>query len=110
MVHQVGDTRDRPRLDGQAGDQQRVGLRRRRHRDRVRVVDVVGEAHAHATIGRATHRVPDDARVLLTECEVVVREVERTLGAVDEFGDVTRDLARLLPAVRQSSDLDALAH
>ena len=42
--------------------------------------------------------------------EVVVREVERMLGAVDEVGDEPRDLARLLPAVRQSSDLDALAH
>ena len=64
-------------LDGQAGDQQHVRLGRRRHRDRVRVVDVVGEAHAHATVGRAAHRVPDDARVLLAEREVVLREVER---------------------------------
>ena len=110
MVHQVGDAGDRLSLDGEAGDQQHVRLGRRRYRDRVRVVDVVGEAHAHATVGRATHRVPDDARVLLAEREVVVREVERMLGAVDEVGDEPRDLARLLPAVRQSSDLDALAH
>jgi len=39
-----------------------------------------------------------------------VREVERPLGAVHELDDQPRDLARLLPAVRQSSDLDALAH
>jgi len=32
------------------------------------------------------------------------------LGAVHEVGDEPRDLARLLPPVRQSSDLDALAH
>ena len=77
VVHQVGDAGDRLSLDGEAGDQQHVRLGRRRHRDRVRVVDVVGEAHAHATVGRAAHRVPDDARVLLAEREVVVREVER---------------------------------
>ena len=48
VVHQVGDAGDRPSLDGEGRDQQHVGLGRRRHRDRVRVVDVVGEAHAHA--------------------------------------------------------------
>jgi len=31
-------------------------------------------------------------------------------GRVHEICDEPRDLARLLPAVRQSSDLDALAH
>ena len=74
------------------------------------MVDVVGEAHAHAAVGGAAYRVPDDARVLLAEGEVVVRKVERPLGAVDELGNQPRNLARLLTAVRQSSDFDALAH
>ena len=109
-MHQVGNTGDRLALDGQRGDQRDVGLRRRRHRDRHRVVDVVGEP-CRDTAGRGTAKgISDDRRCLGTEVEVVLRDVEGVLGGVEELGDRVCDLRRLLPAVRQSADLDAIAH
>jgi hypothetical protein len=52
VVHQVGDARDRLRRHAKRRDQLGVRLRRRRHRDRVRVVDVVDDPHRHAAAVR----------------------------------------------------------
>ena len=87
VVHQVGDAGDRLPVDRQRRDQDRVGLGRRRHRDRVRVVDVVGEARVHAALGGPPDRVADDQLRRLAQVEVVLGEVERRGGAVEERRD-----------------------
>ena len=74
------------------------------------MIDVVGEARLDAALRRASERVADDRRRLRAEIEVVLGHVERSLGAVEERRHRMRDLGRLLPAVRQSADLDAFAH
>ena len=73
------------------------------------MVDVVGEARLDAACRGAAKRVADDRRRLGAEIEVVLGDVERALRAVEERRDRVRDLHRLLPAVRQSADLDARA-
>ena len=110
MVHEVRDTGDRDGLDRQRLDQRLVRRRRGRYRDRLAVVDVVGESDAYASNGRAPDRVADDCRGLAAEIEVVLREVERALRAVEERGDRVCDLHGRLPAVGQSTDLDAWVH
>ena len=96
---------------GSARDQQHVRLGRRRHRDRVRVVDVVGEAHAHAARRpRGAPRPRRRARSPRPRSKSYCARSSDRSRAVEEVGDEPRDLARLLAAVRQSSDLDALAH
>ena len=95
---------------GSDRDQLDVGLGRRRHRDRQAVVDVVDEACLDAARLGAAKRVADDPRRLGAEVEVVLRRVEGVPGPVEERRHSARDLRRLLPAVRQSADLDALAH
>jgi hypothetical protein len=73
------------------------------------VVDVVDEAHADAPRGGLRERLREDRLRLLAEIEVVLREVEGLLRAVDERRDRARDVRRLLAAVGQGADLDALA-
>ena len=74
------------------------------------MVDVVGEPQLDAAFGRAPDRVADDQLRGLAEVEVVLGEVERRLGAVEECRDGLSDRDRLLAAVRQGADLDALGH
>ena len=81
VVHQVGHAGDRPGRDAERRDQLGVRLRRRRHRDRVAVVDVVEEADRDSAPGGLRDRAADDRGRLRPEVEVVLREVERALCA-----------------------------
>ena len=74
------------------------------------MVDVVGKPHAHASCRGAPDRVAHDLRRLGPEVEVVLRQVERALRAVEERGDGVGDLRRRLATVDQSTDFDAWVH
>ena len=74
------------------------------------MVDVVDEAHDDPAVVRAADRVPDDGRGLGAELEVVLRELERSLGSVEEGGDLRGDVDRGLAAVGQSMDRDGRVH
>ena len=63
-----------------------------------------------AAAGRPADRVADGRRRLGPQVEVVLRELERALGAVEELGDRGRDLVRPLAAVGQSTDGDVGVH
>ena len=60
VVHQIGDAGDRLRLERERVDQRLVGRARRRDRDRIAVVDVVGEPDHGRRGRRAADRVADD--------------------------------------------------
>ena len=86
-MHQVGDAGDRARGESQALPRRRAGPRRRRHRDRVPVVEVVGEADGDSPRGAA----PSSAPITISsgpgrQVEVVESELEAPLGRVDEGG------------------------
>lgn len=72
------------------------------------MVDVVRQPDGDAALAGALEGIPDDLRRRVVEPDVVERDVERALGAVDEVGDRLRDLRRGLPAVRQLADVDQL--
>ena len=97
-------------FDGQRRDQLHVGLGRRRHGDRVRVVDVVGEADLHAALAARRIASPTISAVSRPRLKSYCARSSVCRRAVEERGDRVRDLRRLLAAVRQSSDLDALVH
>jgi hypothetical protein len=103
-VHQVGDARDRERRDGQRLDELRDRLRRRRQA--LAVVDVVGEPNRDAALGGADERVADGVADGTGEPEVVERDVERLLCAVEEVDDGAPDLVGGLAAVGERADLD----
>ena len=106
VVHQVRNARDRAGRDVERRDQVGVGLRRRRYRDRVPVVDVVEEPNRDAARRCRPDRVADEGGVLRTEVQVVVGEVERPLGPADELLDPGEDAGRRLAAVGQSTNLE----
>ena len=81
VVHQVGDAGDRPLRHAERGDELDVRLRRRRHRDRVAVPDVVDHPHRDPARGASLIAPPTTAAVSGGEVEVVVGEVERLLRA-----------------------------
>ena len=108
MVHQVGNASDPTFGHTQGLDELEVGLRRRRHRDRIPVVDVVDHPNRHAPRRRVLDRSADDRRGLGRKVEVVLRKVEGLLGPAEEGLDLTGDLDRLLAAVGQRLDAQKL--
>lgn len=72
------------------------------------MVDVVEEPHADPTRVRGREGADDEPLGLALEADVVEREVERALGRVQERGGLSRDLGRLLSAVRECPELDQL--
>ena len=106
VVHQVGHAGDRPRRDRERLEQLGCGLRRRRHRDRARVVDVVDEPHRDAALLRADERSLDDLGRLVVESDVVERELEARACGAEELGDLVRDVDGALPAVAVEPEVD----
>jgi hypothetical protein len=106
VVHEIRHTRDGRELDRQRLEQRRLGLRRRRHRDLLAVVDVVGQPYGDPARAGAREGAADDLRRRVVEPDVVERDVEAALGSIDEIRDRLRDLGRSLPAVGQRADVD----
>jgi hypothetical protein len=109
-VHQVGYPRDSLRRDSEVVDQRRFGAWRRRDRDRVGVVDVVGEADGDAALGSGRERARDELRGGLLEIEIVEGEVERLSRCRDELSGVLGDLECALAAVGQCPDVECQAY
>jgi hypothetical protein len=109
VVHEVGDSGDPLRGDVEAVDEARLAARRRRHGDRVFVVDVESESDGDAATARLGERAGDEPRRRLLQIEVVERQVERLLGARDELAGVLGDLEGALAPVRQGAELDRQA-
>ena len=84
VVHQVGDAGNRPRLDRQRFEQLGRRLRRRRHRDRPGVVDVVDEPDDDAALLRVDQRRGDELGRLVVQADVVERELQRLLCGARE--------------------------
>jgi hypothetical protein len=72
------------------------------------VVEVVGQADAHAALRRVDERGADGVCGLVAEPDVVEREVEGRARGADEIRDRVRDLERRLAAVRQEAELEAV--
>jgi hypothetical protein len=70
------------------------------------MVDVVREPHCDAALRRADEGVADCVADRAGEPEVVQRDVERLLRAVEEVDDDARDLVGGLAAVGERPDLD----
>ena len=107
-MHQVGLAGDRALGDAERRDQLDVRLGRRRHRDRVPVVDVVDHANGHSARGRVLDRAADDRGGLGPEMKVVLGEVERLFRLAEKGRDLAGDVARLLATVRQRSNFEGL--
>jgi hypothetical protein len=74
------------------------------------VVDVVGQAHLHASVGGGRQRARDELAGRLLEVEVVERQVEARLRRGDELARVLGDLERALAAVGEGADLERQAY
>jgi hypothetical protein len=109
-MHEVGDARDALRREVEAVDEARLPAGRRRHGDRVGVVDVVGQAHLDAAVGGRRERARDQLPGWLLEVEVVERQVEGLLRLGDELARVLGDLERSLAAVGEGADLQRQAY
>jgi len=72
------------------------------------MVDVVEEADADASPRRRLDCAADDRGGLASEVEVVVREVQRVAGLLDEVCNPTRHVGRGLAAVGQCPHLQHL--
>jgi hypothetical protein len=70
------------------------------------VVDVVGEPHGDAALRRGDERVLDDLRGRRWETQVVERDVEAAVRAVEDVRDRVGDLVGGLTAVGERADLD----
>ena len=110
VVHQVRHTGDRPDGHLEGRDQHPVGLGRRRHGDRVPVVEVVDESHSHPSRRGRLDRAADDPGRAAVEVEVVVGEVQRRPGTAHKGGDLLRHRDGGLAPVGQSSHLEHAAH
>ena len=106
VVHEVGNAGDRACLEGERLDRLGRGLRRRGHRDRPWVGDVVDEADGDAALhGRKQGCEHERPRVRL-EAHVVERDVERRPRACEERRDAACDVSRALSAVRECLERD----
>ena len=105
-MHQIGHAGDRARRDRERLEQLRRGLRRRGHRDRARVVDVVDEPHGDAARLCREQRAGDDVRCVVVEPDVVERELEARLRGAQELGDLVCDVESGLAAVAVEPKLD----
>ena len=110
VVHEVRLAGDRAGRQRERLDQGRLGLRRRRVLGVAGAVVVVGQAHVDAAPRGADERVPDAVADLAGQADVVQREDERLAGGVEEAGDQLGDLRRVLGAVLERRELDALVH
>jgi hypothetical protein len=72
------------------------------------VVEVVGEADAHATVDGRDERVPHDLRGCACQADVIEREVEALLSRADEGSDGLSDLVCGLTAVGQEPQLESV--
>jgi hypothetical protein len=72
------------------------------------MVQVEGEADGDSPAGGVLERAGDEALGLVSEPEVVDRDVERALRGRDEVGKGLGDLERRLAAVGECPDLDQL--
>jgi hypothetical protein len=107
VVHEVGPAGDGARRDRQRLDLVRPRLRRRRrYRAGRSLIEVVEESHADAALGRRAQRAEDDRLGVVVQVDIVDRDVERPLRALDERREETRDLDRRLAAVAERSKLD----
>jgi hypothetical protein len=70
------------------------------------VVLVEHEAYGNPTLDRRLERGEQRVRGRVLEAQVIDRDVERLLGAVDERGDPRRDGVRLLTAVGQEEEVE----
>ena len=70
------------------------------------MVDVVREPDRDAALRRADESVSDGVADGTGEPEVVERDVERLLRALQELDDAVRDLVGGLAAVGERSDVD----
>jgi hypothetical protein len=77
----------------------RVGFPRRGGMAASRMVDVVGEAHGDAAIGRFGEGALDDRCQRVRQPDVVHRDLERAAGRRDPVGELMSDLLRRLTAV-----------
>jgi hypothetical protein len=109
-MHEIRNARDALGRNVEVVDEARLRAWRRRHRDRVGVVDVVGQAHLHAPARCGRERARDQLPSRLLEIEVVERQVEALLGGGDELARVLGDLEGALAAVREGADLERQAY
>jgi hypothetical protein len=70
------------------------------------VVDVVGEPHRDAALGRGGEGALDDLREVVGKVEVVDRDLERVLRGCDEVGERLGRLLGRLAAVGEGAELD----
>jgi hypothetical protein len=75
VVHEIGHAEDPLRRHVEVVEEVRVGVRRGRLGDRLRVVDVEREPHLDAAALRLEEGVRDQLCRLLLQVEVVEREV-----------------------------------
>lgn len=74
------------------------------------MVDIDREANSHTTVMRSAYRAADDPSRLWAKLEVVLRQIKRARGTVDERRDQVCDLKRRLPTVGQSTHRDEGIH
>ena len=106
VVHEVGNAGDRACLEGQRLDRLGRGLRRRGHRDRPGVGDVVDEADGDSALHRREQGCEHERPRVRLEAHVVERDVERRPRRCEERRDAARDVRGALAAVRQRAQLD----
>jgi hypothetical protein len=70
------------------------------------MVEVVGEPHPHAALGRSDERLAHDVGGLVAQADVVKREVEALSRLLEERRDGVCDLERRLVAVSQQAKLE----
>jgi hypothetical protein len=106
-VHQVRPTGNGRGLERQRLDQIGLGLGRGWNgRTIFDLVQVVDQPDMNPTLVRPDERGPHDLRCVVVEPDVVERQLEGLLRAVDERRDLPRDLQRRLAAVGESVNLD----
>ena len=106
VVHQIGPALDTDGPEGKRFDELGLGLRRRRDRDAVRAIEVVEQANVDTALVRTDESVPHDVPGVVVQADIVERELERSLGAVEEPGELARDVESQLAAVGERVQLD----
>ena len=92
VVHQVGNAGDGARRDGQGRDRLGNRARRRRYRDRPRVVDVVDEPNRDTPLVRGQKRRQNERACVGLEADVVYGDVEARACGPEEGGELAGDL------------------
>jgi hypothetical protein len=106
-VHQVRPARHGRGLERQRLDEIGLGLRRRRDGRTIDdLVQVVDQPDMDAALVRADECAADDVARLVLQSDVVERQFECLLRAVDERRDLARDVGRRLAAVGERVNVD----